>query len=334
MEFSNPIVGLEELIRSAIKSQDYQAGTSGWRIAADGSAEFTDLILSFLTSNSRLEITNGEIRLYDFNNQLVVFIDRNGLYSIRANPSNVTTNINYVGLTDSSVEFNNYVVPNDVTVPGSINWETSDIGGSAGPDDPVNLIISSGFVRGFGNVDGCQVTLSSVTDASVTKPKMRVDGDGAGAGFGADLEVTGDITGADLNAWQTYTPTWSGISNQGTSPVRSGRWCRVKDTVHFVAAITAGTGSPSLGTGSVTVTLPVTASSAPASNLGWQGTGRHFPNDGSSWKTLFPYIAPGGTSATVFGIRQSDLAWVSPGTAGNIWIAGSQMRVQGQYEVA
>lgn len=45
VQFSNPIIGEEELIRSAIRSQDYVAGTSGWRIAADGSAEFSDVVL-------------------------------------------------------------------------------------------------------------------------------------------------------------------------------------------------------------------------------------------------------------------------------------------------
>lgn len=41
MAFSNPIVGDEVLIRNAIQSSDYSAGVAGWRIAADGSAEFS-----------------------------------------------------------------------------------------------------------------------------------------------------------------------------------------------------------------------------------------------------------------------------------------------------
>ncbi len=43
MTFSNPIVAGEELIRSAINSENYVAGTSGWRIARDGNAEFLDV---------------------------------------------------------------------------------------------------------------------------------------------------------------------------------------------------------------------------------------------------------------------------------------------------
>lgn len=45
MEFNNPIVGEEELIRSAIRSQDYVEDVSGWRIAADGTAEFATILI-------------------------------------------------------------------------------------------------------------------------------------------------------------------------------------------------------------------------------------------------------------------------------------------------
>lgn len=43
MPFTNPIVGGTTLVRSAIQSQNYVAGTSGWAIKANGFAEFADL---------------------------------------------------------------------------------------------------------------------------------------------------------------------------------------------------------------------------------------------------------------------------------------------------
>lgn len=47
MQFGNPIVGLEELIREAIRSKNFssdpETGVSGWRIARDGSATFYNL---------------------------------------------------------------------------------------------------------------------------------------------------------------------------------------------------------------------------------------------------------------------------------------------------
>lgn len=43
MTFSNPIVGGTVLIRPAIKSPDYVAGTAGWSINKDGTAEFNEV---------------------------------------------------------------------------------------------------------------------------------------------------------------------------------------------------------------------------------------------------------------------------------------------------
>ena len=45
MQFGNPIVGLEELIREAIRSKNFETGVSGWRIARDGTAEFSAIII-------------------------------------------------------------------------------------------------------------------------------------------------------------------------------------------------------------------------------------------------------------------------------------------------
>ena len=50
MEFGNPIVGSEDLIRSAIKSPDFNTDeesgdVTGWRIAQDGSATFYNLVI-------------------------------------------------------------------------------------------------------------------------------------------------------------------------------------------------------------------------------------------------------------------------------------------------
>lgn len=52
MEFADPIVGGTTLIREAIRSPDYAAGTAGWSIDRDGSAEFNDA-----TVRGTLEVT-------------------------------------------------------------------------------------------------------------------------------------------------------------------------------------------------------------------------------------------------------------------------------------
>lgn len=45
MPFSNPIVGGVVLVRPAIRSPNFVAGSSGWSIEKDGSAEFNDVVI-------------------------------------------------------------------------------------------------------------------------------------------------------------------------------------------------------------------------------------------------------------------------------------------------
>lgn len=60
MAFRNSILAGEELVRSGIRSEDYVAGVSGWRIARDGTAEFLDVAVrgTFTTGTGdpRIEI--------------------------------------------------------------------------------------------------------------------------------------------------------------------------------------------------------------------------------------------------------------------------------------
>lgn len=62
MAFSNPIVGTEVLIRDSIQSRNFSHLVAGWRIAADGSAEFTGLvIISGDGSGNSVTISNGSL---------------------------------------------------------------------------------------------------------------------------------------------------------------------------------------------------------------------------------------------------------------------------------
>lgn len=45
IEFENPLVAGTVLVREDIRSQDFVEGVSGWRIQADGSAEFNDITI-------------------------------------------------------------------------------------------------------------------------------------------------------------------------------------------------------------------------------------------------------------------------------------------------
>jgi hypothetical protein len=129
-----------------------------------------------------------------------------------------------------------------------------------------------------------------------------------------------------------YTPVWSGLTALGSSTAH-GRALKVGRRVSMTADLAFGTGS-TLGTGSITVSLPYTASSSSNSNLGWHGLGRFVDGAGGSWKALIAMVQPGGTSATVFAIRQTDLGWVTPGTGAPSWAAGASMRFSLDYEAA
>ncbi|WP_145791608.1 hypothetical protein [Kitasatospora atroaurantiaca] len=135
-----------------------------------------------------------------------------------------------------------------------------------------------------------------------------------------------------IGGWQSYTPTWGGLTALGSSTF-SGRYRVLGKTVTAVAWLSWGTGS-SLGTGNITVSLPMAAADPGVSPLGWQGTGRHV--DGSNpWKSLLPDVERAATVATVFAVKPADGGWYSPGALGYLWGAsGASMRIQVTYEAA
>jgi hypothetical protein len=149
---------------------------------------------------------------------------------------------------------------------------------------------------------------------------------------GGALTVTGALAASNLNAWQNYTPTWAGLSAQGTGAQSLGRWCRIGNTVIVKAVLIGGTGA-SLGTGTITVTMPIAASSAAPTSMDYFGHGKHDPNNGSAWRPLIPSLGRGSSTATVYGMRQSDLGYVDPGDASYTFVATSSMHIEIAYEV-
>lgn len=87
MAFSNPIVGGETLVIPSIKSRNYSAGVSGWRIARDGTVEFNGGTFRgsievgpvtgqhFIVNNPA---TGHVVDIYDSGNNLIFSIDGNG----------------------------------------------------------------------------------------------------------------------------------------------------------------------------------------------------------------------------------------------------------------
>lgn len=87
--FSNAIIGgAEILIRSAIKSQNYVAGTAGWRIAKDGTAEFNNVTVrgNFTAGGGNVSLSASGLHIVGVNQQY----DINGAagFLARKNPDN------------------------------------------------------------------------------------------------------------------------------------------------------------------------------------------------------------------------------------------------------
>ncbi|NXY93496.1 hypothetical protein HYE82_03545 [Streptomyces sp. BR123] len=128
--------------------------------------------------------------------------------------------------------------------------------------------------------------------------------------------------------WTAYTPTWTGLTALGSS-VSTGRWSRVGNSVDVTAQLNWGTGS-TLGSGSIAVSLPATAASG---STRWVGTG-YYSDGVNPFKPLAGIVVGGGSSMSLFAIRQSDVGYQPPGSLGYSWVSGSQMVLQIRYEAA
>lgn len=62
MPFENPLVAGEELIRPGIRSADYEEAVSGWRVARDGSSEFSNQVVRGTQTTDKLIASEATIR--------------------------------------------------------------------------------------------------------------------------------------------------------------------------------------------------------------------------------------------------------------------------------
>lgn len=99
MSFSNPILAGEELIRNAIRSENFVTGVSGWRIARNGDAEFNDIIargkVVSVGSLYTVTIDNGEISIN---------LNSNPVTGVNINPSQ----FQFSDSSSSTVQFLDY----------------------------------------------------------------------------------------------------------------------------------------------------------------------------------------------------------------------------------
>lgn len=187
MEFGNPIIGQEELIRSAIKSRDYVSGNSGWRISSDGEAEFAELTVNFGGLNGRIVIGTQSIQFFDFEDALYAEIGTsNGYDNLGGFISyDVFSTIRYAVQTAfNGIHF--FDADNHPAMPASITYERS--GTVLIPADPCTLTIGSGYQ---GAVGVSEATIKLVSDSAtnsrieMNSPVYNANGDREQAGVHA-----------------------------------------------------------------------------------------------------------------------------------------------------
>lgn len=214
MEFGNPIVGQEELIREAIRSKNFASsenGVTGWRIARDGAATFYNLTVGndayFIDENgngSFQSISTNGLTINGLDVQQMLMNMSNGVLAISTAPNDSNA------FSSSPVIFNRLTIPNfdttrqyRIVCNGWIDKQTST-------PSYFNLYVKYSF--------GGKATISS--------PNLYQMQYGTGSGNGNDesfvIEHTFNNTdpaneGVDLSLAFCLTSQTAGARYQGTS---------------------------------------------------------------------------------------------------------------------
>lgn len=205
VEFTDAVVAGVTLVREAIQSQNFVQGKSGWQIAADGNAEFTDLtIRSSDGSQSTVTVANGVIEIRDGSGNLVARVDNGGFWCRDFQfPENITAT-----LTAGQLQFE----PLDTSLVDGYGMVQYGFQPAVSPDPAyVYTLISSGWVSSVNYDKPAQIILRSTQNE---RPVMHV-GDSV-AGRECDLYVDGDLYAGVTEqrpvpvpqAWQGVDFTW------------------------------------------------------------------------------------------------------------------------------
>jgi hypothetical protein len=219
IDFINPITAGTVLVREAIESQNFLTGVSGWQIAANGSAEFADLLIRSSDGlNTTITLANGQVVIRNGANVIVTEIDAQGyrlyngagtlvaeitLFGGQANDpgficySPVGTRY-YAMLSNGFLEFGDDNVVYDVP-PAIEHFSTA--GG-----DPISLLASSGYVGDLGAFEAATWELVGQTNgAAGDRPKVKLDSSNPGGT--ADVVLNGVDQPAGLTAYGAISAT-------------------------------------------------------------------------------------------------------------------------------
>lgn len=219
VEFSDAILAGVTLVREAIQSQNFVQGESGWQIAADGKAEFSDLtIRSSDGSESNVTIANGAITVSDGAGTVRFKLDSAGyhLYNdsgtivaeIKADGPNALggfytrgfqfPNNIYAYLSGGQVSFG--PVGTELYSPGYLQYGYQPVVGT----DPgyTVMTLSPGAISAENSDDNGRVQIISEQNR---RPQIWVDG--GNSLTPADLNVTGSVYGMNVPFYIRKTTT-------------------------------------------------------------------------------------------------------------------------------
>lgn len=127
--------------------------------------------------------------------------------------------------------------------------------------------------------------------------------------------------------WRSYTPSFGGWINLGTSPTRQGAYSiSAGSMVNVRANLKSGAGT-NMGAGRLAFSLPIAAAGYPQQS----GTFTLLATGPTGWIRNGIVVAGGGGTTADLYIGQGATAVASPGAAGVPWQNGSEIHINFSY---
>lgn len=202
MTFRNSILAGVTLIREAIQSQNYVAGSEGWTINADGTAEFSDLtIRSSDGSGNTVIIANGVITIKNSSGDTVSTISQDGYKVWDPTGTDLLAEVTLSGGTNSDpgfiARYESYPHIYSFLGNGELQWLNEDTNMHIEPtvsmqslaveDDDIGMTLIPGCYTNTANVPRIQLQSKPSGTDSVISLNSR-------AGNDPDIELDGSVT--------------------------------------------------------------------------------------------------------------------------------------------